>query len=131
MNRIRVFQSEFNYALDQRPTINQMKQIVSAQDKTLKVINEGLNEQVEKVDIGLGELDDEIHNLDSQITDLQTQLGNKIDNKDAKKIWEHFQRFAEYQDLKDLYNKCVPELAKFEQKMINFSTDYKRIEQMI
>ena len=30
------------------------------------------------------------------------------------------QRFAEYNDLKDLYNKCIPELSKFEQKIISF-----------
>ena len=45
---------------------------------------------------------------------------------DGKRIWRHFQRFAEYNDLKELYSKCIPQLAKFEQKIID-SAD--RIEQ--
>jgi hypothetical protein len=37
-----------------------------------------------------------------------------MDKSDGVKIWKYFQRFAEYSDLKDLYNKCIPEMAKFE-----------------
>jgi hypothetical protein len=47
-------------------------------------------------------------------------MEKKLDQKDVAKIWAHFQRFAEYGDLKDLYNKVLPEIAKFEQKIINF-----------
>ena len=50
---------------------------------------------------------------------------------DGKKIWDHLQRFAEYSDLKDLYQKCIPQLAKFEQKMIDYTNDYNRIEGVI
>ena len=49
-------------------------------------------------------------------TDIQTRLSGN----DGKRIWRHFQRFAEYNDLKDLYNKCIPELVRFEQKIIDF-----------
>jgi len=48
------------------------------------------------------------------------QLGKEIDNlhfrlnednltrEDGKRIWRHFKRFAEYNDLKELYTKCIP-----------------------
>lgn len=55
----------------------------------------------------------------------------KLDKNDAAGIWKHFGRFAEYADLKDLYNKCVPELAKFEQKMSDFEAEAKKQELMI
>ena len=58
-------------------------------------------------------------------------MAKKIDLKEAKKIWDQFQRFAEYSDLKDLYQKCIPQLAKFEQKMINYENDFKRIEDIV
>ena len=48
--------------------------------------------------------------MDQLIVDMQA----KLTVQDGKRIWRHFQRFAEYDDLKDLYTKCVPELAKFE-----------------
>lgn len=43
--------------------------------------------------------------------------------EDGKKIWRHFQRFAEYNDLKELYTKCIPQLVKFESKLIE-QADY-------
>lgn len=55
------------------------------------------------------------------------EIGQKLDQSDAKKIWAHFQRFAEYSDLKDLYNRTLPEIAKFEQKIFDFTSDYERI----
>lgn len=49
-----------------------------------------------------------------------------MDKTDATKIWKHFQRFADYSDLKDLYTKCIPELAKFEQRIIDFQREIDR-----
>lgn len=46
-------------------------------------------------------------------------------------IWKHFQRFAEYNDLKDLYNKCVPELAKFEERVLDFQTELDKHQLVI
>jgi len=42
---------------------------------------------------------------------------------DGQRIWKHFQRFSEYDDLKDLYGKVIPEIAKFEEKVIQFSNE--------
>lgn len=33
------------------------------------------------------------------------------------------QRFAEYQDLKELYNRVMPEIVKFEDKIIQFNLE--------
>ena len=54
-----------------------------------------------------------------------------MDKNDAAGIWRNFTRFAMYDDLKDLYNKCLPELAKFEIKMGQYETDAKKQELMI
>ena len=58
-------------------------------------------------------------------------MATKLDLHEAKKIWDYFQRFAEYSDLKELYAKCIPPLAKFEQKLIDYQNDYIRIENII
>ena len=42
------------------------------------------------------------------------ELYSKLGKEDAKEIWKYFERFAMYDDLKDLYKKTLPELAKFE-----------------
>lgn len=43
-----------------------------------------------------------------------------------KPIWKHFERFSLYEDLKTLYSKVIPEIAKFEQKIINFNTTLEK-----
>ena len=35
-----------------------------------------------------------------------------------KTVWEQFGRFAEYDDLKKLHTMVIPEIAKFEHKII-------------
>jgi hypothetical protein len=55
----------------------------------------------------------------------------KLNKNDATSIWNYFQRFAEYDDLKDLYNKVLPELAKFEQKMANYEIEATKYQMMI
>lgn len=51
--------------------------------------------------------------------------------KDGRRIWRHFQRFAEYSDLKELYGKCVPQIAKFEQKIINQADLLEKFNQIL
>ena len=46
---------------------------------------------------------------------------------DGKRLWRHFQRFAEYEDLRDLYRRCIPEILKFEQKLIDFEQNQSKL----
>jgi len=32
----------------------------------------------------------------------------RLNKKDGQQIWRYFRRFAEYDDLKDLYKKVIP-----------------------
>ena len=69
---------------------------------------------MEKLDRTQADQDKEIASLAKEVSDCFRQLHLKLEKDDGTKIWNHFQRFAEYSDLKDLYNKTLPELAKFE-----------------
>ena len=51
---------------------------------------------------------------------LYRESGKKLTIQDGQRIWKHFQRFAEYDDLKDLYQRCIPQLANFESKVEDF-----------
>ena len=50
---------------------------------------------------------------------------------DGQQIYRHFKRFAEYEDLKELYSKVVPEIAKFEGKLIEFTYQNQQTENII
>ena len=58
--------------------------------------------------------------MDKRISDTNNKLVSTIDMAEMHKVWDQFQRFAEYKDLKHLHAIVIPEIAKFEQKIINF-----------
>ena len=69
--------------------------------------------------------------VDDQFNKLTLKMASNLDHNDGKKIWNHFQRFAEYSDLKDLYNKCIPKLVKYEQVMEDFEANYTKLHDVI
>jgi NAD+--asparagine ADP-ribosyltransferase len=54
----------------------------------------------------------------------QTELLKlKVDVEEGQRLWNNFERYAMYDDLKELYMKTVPEIFKFEQKIEEHRTD--------
>ena len=45
---------------------------------------------------------------------------------EGQKIWRNFQRFADYEDLKELYRKVIPEISKFEERLIEFQIQFEK-----
>ena len=60
------------------------------------------------------ELDNEFRDFGNSIDKFRDQLDLKIEISALKPIWKNFERFSLYDDLKGLYDKVLPELAKFE-----------------
>ena len=52
--------------------------------------------------------------MDKEILTQSRTLNRKIERDEVTKIWQHFQRFAEYKDLKQLHQIFIPEISKFE-----------------
>ena len=64
--------------------------------------------------------DKELDKMNKDINNIKRDLMTKMDHIDGKKIWKHFQRFAEYDDLKDLYKRTMPEIMKFEERLMEY-----------
>ena len=47
----------------------------------------------------------------------------KAETSEAKKIWDHFRRYAQYEDLKQLYNKFMPVVKQFEGTILEFKKE--------
>ena len=52
--------------------------------------------------------------MSDEISKIQHEMDNSFTKTDGQRIWRAMQRFAEYNDLKDLYERCIPQIAKFE-----------------
>ena len=131
MTRLNVFNSEVNSKLTDRPTTSYFKKVLSTYDSKIDTFNESLNNHIDKLDRTQADQDREISALNVEVTRCNHNLNLKMDKNDGTRIWKHFQRFAEYNDLKDLYAKTLPELAKFEQKIINFEQEIEKCNMII
>ncbi|CDW86627.1 UNKNOWN [Stylonychia lemnae] len=65
-------------------------------------------------------------NMQQDIKYVDDQLNLKIDLDEGKRIWKNFTKYCLYEDLKDLYNKTVPEIQKFEHKLMEFNSDLEK-----
>ena len=63
--------------------------------------------------------------------DLQDQLKAKVEKFEITKIWVEFKRYAFYDDFKELYQKTVIPVQKFEQDMLEFGRGHQQMEAMI
>ena len=60
------------------------------------------------------DLNEELKNYNESIDTIHQSLELKVETKELTPIWKHFERFALYEDLKDLYNIVIPKIANFE-----------------
>ena len=68
----------------------------------------------------------EVEKQDKWIIKIQKTLNKKVNQEEAQKIWNQFDRFCLYDDLKDLHSKVIPEIAKFENKIINHNLSIEK-----
>ncbi|CDW89243.1 UNKNOWN [Stylonychia lemnae] len=62
---------------------------------------------------------------------LDEQVQKRMEIEDGDRLWNNFRKFCKFDDLKDLYNKTVPEIQKFEQKIIDFTQEMEKSRIMI
>lgn len=58
-------------------------------------------------------------------------LKEKVDFEELGKVWKNFEKFAMYDDLKDLYMKTVPEIFRFEGKIEEFKRDIEKQNEIL
>ena len=68
-------------------------------------------------------MDAEIDHLSTELTANNRLLARKTEKDDLREIWEHFERFALYDDLKDLNRKVMPEISKFEKRLMEHDAE--------
>ena len=76
-------------------------------------------------------LEDEIDGLKEEIKQYGVEIADKVERKELLPIKAQFSRFAEYKDLKHLHAMVIPEIAKFEQKVLNCNENIARYEEII
>lgn len=81
-----------------------------------------MNVRLTNIDNQLADQDKEIKQLIKEVQENKTMQIQYLTKNDGVRFWRQLKRFAEYEDLKDLYNRVMPEIFKFESKIIDFES---------
>ena len=76
-------------------------------------------------------MESELDSMQSNILISKQSIASKIERDELTKVWDHFQRFAEYKDLKHLHTIVIPEIAKFEQKIMVYQKKLDQYDEII
>ena len=52
-------------------------------------------------------------------------------SKEGQKLWANFKKYAQYDELKELYRKTMPAISSFEDKLKENNDHNERIDQMM
>jgi DNA mismatch repair ATPase MutS len=105
--------------------------VLAAHDEKIDSYSTALEEELKKLTGDHDDQDKEMQQLGKNVADCMRELNAKIGKKEAQHIWAHFENYAMYEDFKELYRKTIPELAKFEQQILNFHAEQERARLII
>lgn len=88
-------------------------------------------EGFKKVDHMFKDQEEEFKSIMDEIDELRVKVGDMVSNQDAQRIWRHMLRFAEFEDLKDLYQRVIPEISRFEGKIIDFNQQTEKLNEIV
>ena len=65
------------------------------------------------------------------LNDLKNDLEKKLSHEEGRPLWANFQKYAVYDDLRDLYSKCLPAISSFEDKLIEYYNEQDKVNMML
>ena len=77
------------------------------------------------------ECEDDFEKLTKKLQNCNFELLQKVGLKELTKMQVELQRFAEYKDLKHLHALVVPEISKFEIKLIEYQKKLEGLDHII
>ena len=66
-----------------------------------------------------------------KINETRAELELKMSQKEGMKIWANFKKYAQYEELKDLYRRCLPAISGFEDKLKEYWTEMQKTQLMM
>ena len=131
MTRLTAINNSFSNMVTDRPTIDYFKNVLKTYDKKIDAVADFMNERIDQMEGTKDEHVKEIKQLDYLLNQIRSEMNTCMLKKDATKIWQYLQRFPHYEELKELNDKFLPELAKAEVKLAAFKLEMEQHQQII
>jgi len=97
-----------NRRFDERPTSEWVTKAVAPYDSRMDTMQATMKGATSQLDQKIKAFEGELGKLSVEVLKQNNKLRTFATKADEEKLVEHMKRFAHYEDLKDLYNKCVP-----------------------
>lgn len=66
-----------------------------------------------------------VDDLNKNCGELRVDMDKKLSSEEGRLIWANFQKFALYDDLRELYSKFMPAISGFEDKLSHAYSELK------
>lgn len=90
-----------------------------------------MEKQIKSLKVGQDKHADDLMDQHMRANEIEDQLKGKVEKPELTKLWTELERYAFYEDFKDLYQKTVIPVQKFEQELLEYDKDHKKMRQMI
>lgn len=114
--------TEIDDKLVNKMGITEFNEALQQFDEDLKEENKETYEYIQSVKKHFGVVTKEIEQIRADFRAYDDRLADKTSVEETQQIWDNFNKFAFYDDLKDLYSRTLPELSKFEERLIHFDS---------
>lgn len=65
------------------------------------------------------------------MVEIRSDIEKKLSQEEGRLLWANFQKYALYDDLRELYGKCLPAIASFEDKLLEYYNEQDTVKQML
>lgn len=96
-------------------------------DKERQKNNKSMSAVREIVDRLRRKVDENSHAMLS----FQAEIDSKMSSKEGQKVWANFRKYAQYEELKELYRKTMPAISSFEDKLQKNNDHNERIDKVL
>lgn len=114
--------------INMRVTAADFNEALSQFDDSLKEENQKTYSYVQTVRKYMAAAEDELQKVRDDFKAYDERLLNKAEVEETERLWQNFERYALYEDLKDLYSKTVPEIQRFEDRLIRFALEVEQAQ---
>jgi len=65
------------------------------------------------------------------LVEIRVETEGKLSAKEGQKLWANFRKYAQYDELKDLYKRTMPAISSFEDKLKEANDHSDRVDEII
>ena len=112
-------------------TVDYVDVRLSPGEKKLAKVTFDLEKIQGRVEQRLREFDQNLGKLAGDIVAHARKMKFFVRKEDEQKIWQHFRGYATTAQFKDLYERCMPAIAGFETRLVDYDLENKKHREMI